>query len=189
MVAEAADVAELMACVTTHEPDAVVVDIRLPPTHTDEGIRAALEIRRMYPAVGVLVLSQHAVTDYAVRLLDGGGSGLGYLLKDRVAGVSALAEAVRRVAAGESVVDPAIVARLVGRRRERDPLEQLTEREREVLALMAEGRSNQGIAAALYLGAKTVETHVRAIFMKLGIDQAADDHRRVRAVLAFLRHE
>lgn len=188
VVAEVEDAKSLLDAVTRERPDAVVVDIRLPPTHTDEGIRAALQIRRDHPAVGVLVLSQYAVTDYAVRLLDGGGQGIGYLLKGRVASVDVLADALRRVAAGDSVVDPEIVARLVGRQREHDPLNALTDREREVLGLMAEGRSNQAIATRLFLGAKTVETHVRSIFNKLGLEPATDDHRRVLAVLTFLRH-
>ena len=184
---QAADVDELLRLVQECEPDAVVVDIRMPPSYTDEGIRAAHEIRRLHPGVGVLVLSQYLQTAYAMKLLGQGTSGLGYLLKDRVTDLEEFAEAVRRVSRGGSVVDPDVVARLVGRRRENDPLGELTRRERDVLALMAEGRSNEAIAERLSMGDRTVETHVGRIFSKLGLAAAADDHRRVLAVLAYLR--
>ena len=170
------------------KPDAAVIDIRMPPTHTDEGLRAALEIGEQHPDVGVLVLSQYVQADYAVRLLEGGTAGRGYLLKDRVGDLDSLAEAVRRVGEGGSVVDPEVVSFLVGKREEEDgPLGELTGREREILAMMAEGRSNTGICERLVLSPRTVESHVGNIFSKLGLAAAADDHRRVLAVLAYLR--
>lgn len=187
VIAEAGDAEILLASIAKDQPDVVVLDIRMPPTHTDEGIRAAQEIRMRYEDVGVLVLSQYLETAYALRLLDESATRVGYLLKDRVANVEQFVDAIRRVAAGESVVDPEIVSKLMSRRRERDPLEELSKREREVLELMAEGRSNQAIAERLVLSAKTVETHVRGIFTKLGILEDATDNRRVRAVLTFLR--
>jgi DNA-binding NarL/FixJ family response regulator len=187
VVGQAGDAEELLRMVDDDPPDAVVVDIRMPPTQTDEGIRAAHRIRESHPEIGVLVLSQYLQTVYAEKLLEHGAEGLGYLLKDRVTDLSQFAEAIRRVSAGETVVDPEIVGRLVGRRREDDPLERLTQREREVLALMAEGRSNPAIAELLFMGLKTVETHVGRIFTKLGLEPTTDDHRRVLAVLAHLR--
>ena len=187
VIAEAGDADSLLAMIENDPPDVVVLDIRMPPTHTDEGIRAALEIRARYEDVGVLVLSQYLETAYALRLLDESATRVGYLLKDRVSDVDQFVDAIRRVAAGESVIDPEIVSKLVSRRRERDPLEGLSERERDVLELMAEGRSNQAIAERLFLSPKTVETHVRGIFTKLGILEDASDNRRVRAVLTYLR--
>jgi DNA-binding NarL/FixJ family response regulator len=187
VVAQANDAAELLRAVEARDLDVCVVDIRMPPTHTDEGLRAALAIREAHPDIGVLVLSQFLESSYAMRLLSGGAKGVGYLLKDRVADVDALTEAVRRVAAGGSVIDPEVVARLVGRAREANPLDALSDREREVMALMAEGRSNQAIEHRLFLSPKTVEAHVRSIFTKLGLEPAPDDHRRVLAVLTYLR--
>ena len=181
------DAEALMEHVRADPPDVAVVDIRMPPTHTNEGLLAAARIREEFPAVGVLVLSQYVETHHAVRLLEASPDGVGYLLKDRVADVGELADGVRRVAGGGSVIDPEVVWRLLRRRRATDPLEQLTEREREILALMAEGRSNQAISERLFLSPKTVETHVGHIFDKLGLQPAADDHRRVLAVIVFLR--
>jgi serine/threonine-protein kinase len=178
---------ELLRRVEAMRPDVAIVDIKMPPTHTDEGLVAAQAIRRAYPDVGVLVLSHYLESSYAVRLLEDHPERVGYLLKDRVSDVAVLADALRRIAEGESVLDPTIVARLVHRPRDPDPLADLTEREREVLSLIAEGRSNQGVGAALFLSPKTVESHIRQIFMKLGFEGAPDDHRRVLAVLAYLR--
>jgi DNA-binding NarL/FixJ family response regulator len=179
---------ELLAVVRSQRPDVAVVDIRMPPTHTDEGLRAAEAIRAEHgSAVSVLVLSQYVETTFALRLVTEGAGGVGYLLKDRVADLDDIADAVRRVARGGSVIDPEIIAQLVNRRRERGPLDELTEREREVLALMAEGRSNQAICDRLFVTPKTVEAHIANIFSKLELLQAPDDHRRVLAVLTYLR--
>jgi DNA-binding NarL/FixJ family response regulator len=168
-------------------PDVALVDIRMPPTHTDEGLAAAAQIGEQFPDVGVLVLSQYVESGYAMRLLEDGTAGRGYLLKDRVSDLDSFGEAVRRVGNGGSVVDPEVVSTLVGRRRDAGPLDDLTEREREILELMAEGRSNLGICERLVLSQRTVESHVRTIFRKLGLTEADDDHRRVLAVLAHLR--
>jgi DNA-binding NarL/FixJ family response regulator len=178
---------ELMRLVDLARPDVVLVDIKMPPTHTDEGLVAAQEIRRGHPEIGVLVLSHYLESSYAMRLLEEHPERMGYLLKERVSDVAVLADALRRIAEGESVVDPTIVSRLVHRPRDPDPLADLTERELEVLSQLAEGRSNHGVGAALFLSPKTVESHVRQIFMKLGLEGAPDDHRRVLAVLAYLR--
>jgi len=187
VTARAPDAQALLAAVHADPPDAVVVDIRMPPTHTTEGLDAARVLARTHPAVGVLVLSAHVEPGYALELLDSGAHGAGYLLKERVSDVDELGDAVRRVAAGGLVVDPSVVAALVGRRRARNPLDDLTEREREVLSVMAEGRSNQAICQRLFLSPKTVEAYVRSMFTKLGLTAGPDDNRRVLAVLTFLR--
>jgi DNA-binding NarL/FixJ family response regulator len=178
---------ELLRKVELARPDVAIVDIRMPPTHTDEGIVAAQEIRRSHPEVGVLVLSHHLESHYAVRLIEQHPGGAGYLLKQRVSNLGVLTDALGRLRDGECIVDPTIVARLVQRARPARKLAELTEREREVLALMAEGRSNKAICAQLFLSPKTIEAHVKHIFQKLGLDESADDHRRVLAVLAYLR--
>ena len=187
VVAQASDGDALLARVRDLEPDVALVDVRMPPTHTDEGLRAAEEIRARYPATAVLVLSQNLELEYAMRLVEDRPERVGYLLKERVGRVEQLLDAVERVAAGECVVDRAIVDELLARRRRADPIEELTPREREILALMAEGRSNHGICQALWLSPKTVETHIRGAFSKLGISGAPEDNRRVLAVLAYLR--
>jgi DNA-binding NarL/FixJ family response regulator len=188
VVAQAGDATSLLAAVREHHPDVAITDIRMPPTHTDEGLRAAESIREEHgEAVGVLVLSQYVDTTFALRLVADGSGGMGYLLKDRVDDLEDFADAVRRIARGGSVIDPEVVAQLVGRRRARVPLDDLTEREREVLALIAEGRSNQAICDRLFLAPKTVEAHIANIFSKLELLPAPDDHRRVLAVLAHLR--
>ncbi|WP_329375605.1 response regulator transcription factor [Streptomyces sp. NBC_01483] len=184
---QAGDAAELMALVQ-HEPPAVaIIDIRMPPGHVDEGMQAAVQLRRAHPDVGLLLLSQHVETSYAVQLMTEFESGVGYLLKDRVADLQTFANDVRRVANGDCVLDPELVARLLGRKRVHDPLTALTHRERAVLELMAQGRSNLALSAELFLSPKTVEAHVRSIFTKLNLPQDAADHRRVLAVLAYLR--
>ena len=183
---KAANPAELRRLVAAERPEAAVVDIKMPPTYTDEGIVAAQEILDAYPGTGVLVLSHYMESGYAIRLLDGHPGGAGYLLKERVSSVAVLTDALHRLAEGECVIDPTIVSRLIARR-ERDRLPVLSGRERDVLALMAEGRSNLGISQKLSLSPKTVEAHVGSILLKLGIDNSPDGNRRVLAVLAFLR--
>jgi len=178
VAATAADPGELLAQVRGHRPDVVVTDIRMPPTHTTEGLAAALQIRREFPGVAVMVLSQYVETTYAMKLLGD---------NPRVANSRELCEAIQRLLRGGSVIDPEVVAELLGRRRERDPVGQLTDREREILALMAEGRSNQAICERLFLSSRTVETHVAHIFTKLGLPPSTDDHRRVLAALTYLR--
>jgi DNA-binding NarL/FixJ family response regulator len=187
VVGQAADADELLEQVAVHQPDVAIVDIRMPPD-TDGGLRAAREIRARHPDIGVLVLSQYARPSYAFELLSDNAERVGYLLKDRVGDLSEIADAVRRVGQGGSVLDPVVVSQLVGRRREGpDALEDLSEREREVLSLMAEGRSNQAIAERLFITERTVEKHVKSIFAKLRLPTSAEDHRRVLAVLAYLR--
>ena len=183
----AADGAELLEQVERHQPDVAIVDIRMPPTHTDEGLQAAMVIRQRPPGVGILVLSQHVHARYALELLSAGTEGVGYLLKERVSDLAGLASSVRQVGEGGSVLDPAVVSQLVGRpRRHNGALEQLTDREREVLGLMAEGRSNKAIAERLFVTEHTVEKHVKNIFATLRLPPSADDHRRVLAVVTFL---
>ena len=187
VVAQAGDADELLRKVGAHKPDVAVVDIRMPPTNTDDGLRAALEIRASQPGTSVLVLSQYVEEGYALDLVGDTAAGVGYLLKDRVADVERFVDAVRRVADGGSALDPEVVAQLVGRARRDDPLETLTPREREVLGLMAEGRTNHAIAEQLVVTERAVEKHVTSIFGKLDLAPAAEDHRRVLAVLTFLR--
>ena len=187
VIGQVGDADALLRTVRDLHPDVALVDIRMPPTHTDEGLRAAGEIRSRYPDTAVLVLSQHLEPDYALRLVEAEPERVGYLMKERVGRIEELLDAVQRVAAGECVVDRAVVDELLTRRRRTDPLEALTSREREILGLMAEGRSNQGICGALWLSPKTVETHIRGAFAKLGIREAPEDNRRVLAVLAYLR--
>jgi len=187
VLAQADNADDLVRRVGGLRPDAAVVDMRMPPTFSDEGLAAALEIGERYPEVGVVVLSQYVESGYAMRLLERGSAGRGYLLKDRVGDLDEFARAIRRIGEGGSVVDSEVVAALVGRRRATGPLDELTERERECLALMAEGRSNAGICERICLSPRTVESHVRTIFRKLDLDEEPDDHRRVLAVLAYLR--
>ena len=187
VVGQAGNADELMLKVRSYSPDVAIVDIRMPPTHTDEGLRAAQEIREKHPGCGVLVLSQYVEAAYAMELLAESAEGVGYLLKDRVSDMNEFADAVRRVGEGGSALDPTIVSQLVGRRRRDDPIDQLTPREREVLGLMAEGRSNSGIAEQLVVTERAVEKHVTSIFAKLRLPAAPEDHRRVLAVLAYLR--
>jgi DNA-binding NarL/FixJ family response regulator len=187
VVAEAEDAEGLLRHVRRTRPDAAIVDIRMPPTHTDEGLVAAHAIRTEHPATGVLVLSQYVEPTYAMRLLDEHPERVGYLLKERVFDVAILIDALRRIADGETVVDPTIVLRLVGRRRRADPLGDLTDREREVLSLVAEGLSNKAIAGRLFVTERTIEAHVKQIFLKLHLSANPDSHRRVLAVLAYLR--
>ena len=186
VVAQAGDAEDLLRKVGAHKPDVAVVDVRMPPTQTDEGLRAAAEIRRSRPETGVLVLSQVVEAGSALELFADGAGGLGYLLKDRVADIDRFTDAVRRVAEGGSALDPEVVSLLLGRRRREDPLGVLTPREREVLELMAEGRSNIAIAEQLVVTERAVEKHVTSIFGKLGLAPAAEDHRRVLAVLRYL---
>ena len=184
--AAVADGGAMLAAVAQHEPDVVVADIRMPPTHTDEGLRAALELRRTHPATAVLMLSQYIETRYAAELLQGSPAGVGYLLKDRVADVTEFTDAVARVAAGGTALDREVVSQLLNASRRAGGLDPLTARERDVLGLMAEGRSNAGIAAALVLSRGTVEKHVASIFDKLGLPASEGDNRRVLAVLRYL---
>ena len=181
------DAAALQAVVAADPPDVLVIDIRMPPSFTDEGLRAAAAVRAANPDVGVLVLSQHVETSYAMRLLEELPRSSGYLLKDRISDVAALIDAIHRIDRGEVVIDPTLVARLLGRKRHEDSLDRLSEREREVLALLAEGLSNEAIARRLYISDRTVESHVAKVLQKLDIDDHGDGHRRVLAVLAFLR--
>jgi len=187
VVGKAGTAEDLLRRVELTRPDVAIVDIRMPPTQTDEGLVAAQEIRRSQPTVGVLVLSHYLESHYAMRLLEDHPQRSGYLLKDRIKDVALLVDALERINENECVLDPTIVARLVGRPREPSPLDELTAREREVLALIAEGHSNDGVSKKLFLSPKTVETHVRHILLKLGIGETADYHRRVLAVLAYLR--
>jgi DNA-binding NarL/FixJ family response regulator len=187
VVGQAGDPDQLMLKVRSYRPDVAIVDIRMPPTHTDEGLRAAREIREKHPGTGVLVLSQYVEAEYALDLLSESAEGVGYLLKDRVSDVGDFAAAVRRVGEGGSALDPTVGSQLVGRRRKDDPLGDLSPREREVLELMAEGRSNQAICDRLFITQRAVEKHVTSIFTKLRLPADAADHRRVLAVLAYLR--
>jgi len=187
VVAKVGTAPELLRKVELTRPDAAIVDIRMPPTHTDEGLLASQELRRAHPQVGVLVLSPYLESHWAMRLLEEHPERSGYLLKERVSDVAVLVDALQRIGEGECVLDPTIVSRLVRRPRAESPLNELTERELQVLALIAEGHSNDGISKKLFLSTKTVETHVRHILLKLDIGEAADYHRRVLAVLAYLR--
>ena len=184
---QAGDAEDLLRKVGAHKPDVAIVDVRMPPTHTDEGLKAALEIRERFPDTGVLVLSQYVEEAYALELLSQSTESTGYLLKDRVADVERFVDSVRRVGEGGSALDPEVVARLVGRRRREDPLSALSPREREVLGHMAEGRSNHGIAEALVVTERAIEKHITNVFNKLGLTPAAEDHRRVLAVLTYMR--
>jgi DNA-binding NarL/FixJ family response regulator len=186
IIAAVGDGEALIEAVERHHPDLAIVDVRMPPTQTDEGLRAAIAIRERWPEVAVLVLSQYVEERYAAELLAGHTSGVGYLLKDRVADMSEFVSAVRRVGAGGTALDPEVVSQILVRSRRQDPLERLTPREREVLSLMAEGRSNAAVAERLYLSASAVEKHVSSIFGKLDLPPAEQDHRRVLAVLQWL---
>jgi DNA-binding NarL/FixJ family response regulator len=187
VVAQAGDAPDLLRKARAHKPDIAIIDVRMPPDNTDDGLRAALTIRAEQPHTGVLVLSQYIEEHYAVELIGDAPEGVGYLLKGRISDVGVLLDAVHRIAARGSVIDPQVVSQLLRRHRQEDPLEELTEREREVLELMAEGRSNHAIAARLVITERAVEKHVTSIFSKLGLPPAEDDHRRVLAVLTFLR--
>jgi DNA-binding NarL/FixJ family response regulator len=186
VVGQAENADALMALVGEHQPDVAIVDIRMPPTHTLEGLEAAKIIRARYPAVGVLVLSQFVEPHYALQLIDNAEQRAGYILKDRVGDIEELADAVRQIATGRLIVDPAVVSQLLNRSRRRDPVDALTDREKAVLGLMAQGRSNHAIAKGLFVTEKTVEAHIRAIFIKLSLSPTADDHRRVLAVITYL---
>jgi DNA-binding NarL/FixJ family response regulator len=185
VVASYPDADQLLAALDADKPDLIVLDVRMPPTFRDEGVRAAIRARELKPTVGILLLSQYVEVAYAQELLSAGTGGVGYLLKDRVASLAELTDAVDRIASGGTVLDPEVVAQLIGRRH--DPLESLTPREREVLALMGEGRTNTAIASALVIGTGAVEKNVTSIFQKLGLDNSGTDHRRVLAVLAWLQ--
>jgi DNA-binding NarL/FixJ family response regulator len=187
IVAQAGDADDLLRKVRAHKPDVAIVDVRMPPDNADDGLRAALTIREELPDVGILLLSQYVEDRYLGELLATGAEGVGYLLKDRIAEVERLSEAVERVAARGSVLDPEVVAQMLGRSREEDPLDALTAREREVLGLMAEGRTNRAIAGELFISERAVERHVTGIFTKLELSPAGEDHRRVLAVLTYLR--
>lgn len=187
VVATVGDADELVRVARLHEPDLAIVDVRMPPTHTDDGLRAALQIRSELPDIGLLVLSQYVEEQYATELLGGNMNAVGYLLKDRIADISEFIGAVRQVAGGGTVLDPEVVAQLLARTRRQDPLERLTAREREVLTLMAEGRTNPAIARTLVVSDKAVEKHVGNIFSKLDLPPAPDDHRRVLAVLQWVK--
>jgi len=187
VVAQAADAEDLLRKVRAHAPDVAIIDVRMPPDNADDGLRAALTIRDELPDVGILMLSQYVEDRYLGELLAGGAEGVGYLLKDRLADVDRLTEAVQRVAAGGSVLDPEVVAQMLGRSRAEGPLDSLTDREREVLGHMAEGRTNRAIAEALFVSERAVERHVTSIFNKLDLPTGEQDHRRVLAVLAYLR--
>jgi DNA-binding NarL/FixJ family response regulator len=187
VVGSASDVPQLIALVERTSPDVVIVDVRMPPTHTTEGLEAARQLRREHPRLAILVLSQYVETRYAIDLVRDDARGIGYLLKDRVTRVADLADAVRRVAGGGSVIDPQVVERLLGRPREHSPLDELTRREREILGLMAEGRSSAAIADTLAVDPKTIEGHIGRIFSKLGLEPDGIAHRRVQAVLTWLR--
>jgi DNA-binding NarL/FixJ family response regulator len=187
VVGRAGDADDLLRKVRAHRPDVAIVDIKMPPTHTDEGLRAARTIRAELPQTAVLVLSQYVEEDYALDLLAGSAEGVGYLLKDRVADVDRFLDSIRRVAEGGSALDPEVVSQMLGRRRAVDPLAELTPREREVLTLMAEGRTNLAIATDLVITERAVEKHVTSIFSKLRLPASADDHRRVLAVRAYLQ--
>jgi DNA-binding NarL/FixJ family response regulator len=187
VVGQAGDAEDLLRKVGAHKPDVVIADIRMPPDNTDDGLRAAIEIRDRHPGTGVLVLSAYVEEAYALELVSDDASGIGYLLKDRVADVDGFVDSVRRVGNGGSALDPEVVSRLLGRTTRTDPLAELTDREREVLELMAEGRSNKAIAAELVITARAVEKHVTSIFGKLNLEPTDEDHRRVLAVLTFLR--
>jgi DNA-binding NarL/FixJ family response regulator len=187
VVAQAGDAEDLLRKVRAHTPDVAIIDVRMPPDNTDDGLRAALTIRDELPDVGILLLSQYVEDRYLGELLAGGAEGVGYLLKDRLADVDRLTEAVQRVAAGGSVLDPEVVAQMLGRSRQEGPLDSLTDRERDVLGRMAEGRTNRAIAEELFVSERAVERHVTAIFLKLDLPTGEQDHRRVLAVLAYLR--
>ena len=189
VAAQVGDAAALQAAVDADPPDVVIADIRMPPGFSDEGLKAAAAIRARHPKVAVVVLSQYVDVAYAVKLVKEGGRGVGYLLKDRIVDVPALVDAMRRVTAGECVVEPSLVEELLGERQLDDPLEDLTAREREILALMAQGRTDRGIREELYLSQNTVESHVRSIFRKLDLPSSPIDNRRVHAVLTFLRKD
>ena len=187
VVAQAGDAEDLLRKVRAHKPDVAIIDVRMPPENADDGLRAALVIREELPDVGLLLLSQYVEDRYLGELLAGGAEGVGYLLKDRIADVERLSEAVERVSAGGSVLDPEVVAQMLGRSRDENPLDALTDREREVLGLMAEGRTNRAIAGELYISERAVERHVTSIFNKLELAPTGEDHRRVLAVLTYLR--
>ena len=189
VIAEAEDAEGLLRGVRQGRPDVAIVDIRMPPTHTDEGLVAARSIRTEHPEVGVLVLSQYVEPSYAMRLIEDQPEGVGYLLKERVFAIETVVQTLHRIAGGETVIDPTIVARLLGRRRREDPVSRLTEREQEVLGLIAEGMSNRAVAERLFITERTVEAHVTQIFQKLGLPESPDQHRRVLAVLRFLRSD
>ena len=189
VVGRCGDADALLTMVEARQPDVAIIDIRMPPGHGDDGLVAAQEIRRRHPDIGVLVLSHYLDSRYAARLLDEAPAGVGYLLKDRISEVAVVADALRRIADGDCVIDPTIVSRLVARKRARGPLDVLTEREREVLALVAEGRSNGAIGEQLFLSRKTVDSYVSQIFAKLGLHESPKENRRVLAVLTYLRSE